>query len=128
MLLSLLALWTPAGAQVALKSGAAYVVQNVATGSFVTNGGSMANDVPLALADRDAGSAAQEWTLIAIDEDEGLWALYNAYAMKAADMALTSTADRQGRLIQWNYSGSANQAFRIAPVDERRAQPERRPR
>lgn len=118
VLLSLLALWTPAGAQVALKSGAAYVVQNVATGSFVTNGGSMANDVPLALADRDAGSAAQEWTLIAIDEDEGLWVLYNAYAMKAADMALTSTADRQGRLIQWNYSGSANQAFRIAPVDD----------
>ncbi len=119
MALLLLSFWTVCAASRAateLKSGTTYVVQNVATGMYVTNQDSRDNDTYLTVAERNAESPGQEWMLLSTDDEGTEWVLYNVYAGKAADMALESAEDQRGHLLQWSYTASANQTFLLKAV------------
>ncbi len=98
----------------AVADGETYRLVSVSSGLAVTNGDVAVHDTYLSLAEIDASSPGQEWTLRATGED-GVFVLYNQNYSQAADMALKSA--RPGKLLQWEMTGSDNQQFYVKTVD-----------
>lgn len=106
----------PADAEVVPTAGTAYRFMNVSTGLAMTNGDNGDNDTKITLADVNEASPGQEWTLMPVNTEEGVFVIYNVRYDKAVDMALT--AKDAGVLLQWSMSAAnPNQQFLIRAVE-----------
>ncbi len=92
-----------------------YRLVNVATGKAVTNGDVAAHNTYLSVADVDAASKGQEWTMVSLSAKEPLFVLYNENYNQAIDMALSSGTP--GKLLQWDATCTDNQTFYVNVVD-----------
>lgn len=103
-------------AETVLSSGTVYRFVNISTGLAMTNGDNGNNDTNITLAAVNESSKGQEWTIMAVNAESGIYIIYNANYDKAVDMALT--AKDAGVLLQWNMSATNdNQQFLIRSVD-----------
>ncbi len=101
-------------AQVVLPAdGNVYRFVNVSNGKAVTNGDVAAHNTYLSVADVNALSKGQEWSLVSLSDKEPVYALYNINYGQAADMT-----SNPGRLLQWEGTCTDNQAFYVNVLDE----------
>ena len=102
-------------AQLPIRDGATYQVISAVDGRAVTNGNVAAHDTYLTMGEADASAEGQAWTFHQLSATENVFAIINHHYAQAADMALDSK--NPGKLLQWEYTGSNNQRFYVAPVD-----------
>lgn len=97
------------------RTNAIYHIVGLSSGQALSNGGSAEDDAYLTMEAEAQQAPGQDWALVPLSMDAGVYALYNPNSGKSADMA--SESDFPYRLLQWQQTGNENQQFLIKAVD-----------
>lgn len=96
--------------------GVIYRIVSQSNGQAVTNGNNSAHDTYLSTAAIDLQSEGQDWMIVPVMADEGIYAFYNPHCDMGIDMAPTATLKH--RVLQWDAKFTdSNQQFLIKKVD-----------
>lgn len=110
LFVALLSLALPSGAQI---PGTIYRIVSVNSGKAMSVDGLHGADNPVVMSVSDEESKDQMWTLIS-DGTENGYGLMNVGSRMSIDMALSSTGEGKGKLLQWKPNlSNDNQVFRI---------------
>ena len=93
-----------------------YHLVQTSTGLALSNGESAENDAYLLMDTENADANGQEWKIVPINLDAGIFALCNPHYGKGIDCAPSATINH--RLLQWTFgTGNPNQQFYIKEVE-----------
>lgn len=98
------------------RTNAIYHIVGLSSGQALSNGGSTEDDAYLMMEAEVQQAPGQDWALVPLSTDAGVYALYNPNSGKSADMASQSTAAPY-RLLQWQHTANENQQFLIKAVE-----------
>ena len=99
------------------KPGVVYRIVNKSNGQALTNGNKSAHDTYLTTAAIDNSSEGQDWMIVPVSANEGIYAFYNPHHDMAIDMA--PSAKQPWRLLQWDAKFTdSNQQFLIKAVGD----------
>ena len=93
-----------------------YHLVQTSTGLALSNGESAENDAYLLMDTENADANGQDWKIVPINLDAGIFALCNPHYGKGIDCAPSATINH--RLLQWTFgTGNPNQQFYIKEVE-----------